>query len=136
MNETWWDRDLGVGGRVLVQNSKTKKIRTELVHTDWPSMFTIAMERVQSMTANAIQVARIPTLAPHFGRVSLGPFNQETQMVPIIGLDDSSSSKDGLTQSGSQASSSDPRFGVFTSTQPPKLVAIVRKLMTFDEDRT
>lgn len=67
LNSTWWDRDLGVGGRVLVKNP-TGKIETKLVKLDYP-------------------IARIPTLAPHFGSAASGPFNTETQMVPIVGLE-------------------------------------------------
>lgn len=67
LNSTWWDRDLGVGGRVLVKNS-AGKIETKLVKLDYP-------------------IARIPTLAPHFGSAAVGPFNLETQMVPIVGLE-------------------------------------------------
>lgn len=67
LNYTWWDRDLGVGGRVIVKNSNGK-IETKLVKLDYP-------------------IARIPTLAPHFGSAANGPFNPETQMVPIIGLE-------------------------------------------------
>jgi hypothetical protein len=59
-NNTWWDRDLSIGGRVLVQVGD--KIETKLVKLDWP-------------------IARIPTLAPHFGAAANGPFNPETQMV-------------------------------------------------------
>lgn len=36
LNPTWWDRDLGVGGRVLVKDS-TGKITTKLVKLGWPS---------------------------------------------------------------------------------------------------
>lgn len=51
LNTTWFDRDLGIGGRVLVKDSETGKIETKLVKLDWP-------------------IARIPTLAPHFGAAS------------------------------------------------------------------
>lgn len=62
---TWWDRDLGIGGKVVVKEGP--KITSKLAHIPHP-------------------VARIPTLAPHFGAPSVGPFNAETQMAPIIGL--------------------------------------------------
>lgn len=52
-NNTWWDRDLGIGGRVLVKEGS--KIVSKLVKLDWP-------------------IARIPTLAPHFGAAAQGPF--------------------------------------------------------------
>lgn len=69
LSNTWWDRDLGIGGRVVVK-SPDGKIKTQLVKLDWP-------------------VARISTLAPHFGSASKGPFNQETQMTPVIGIEGS-----------------------------------------------
>ena len=63
LNGTWWDRDLGVGGRVLVKDVKTGKIETRLVKLDWP-------------------IARIPTLAPHFGQAAhMDGANKETEMV-------------------------------------------------------
>jgi aminopeptidase I len=100
LNNTWWDRDLGVGGRVLVKEGG--KVVTKLVKLDWP-------------------IARIPTLAPHFGAAALGPFNKETQMVPIIGLDNS------------DVSSSEEEFkasvlggeGTFTASQPERLVRAI-----------
>ncbi|EEQ38541.1 putative vacuolar aminopeptidase [Clavispora lusitaniae] len=61
----WWDRDLGVGGRVWVR--KDSKVSSRLVDsTPHP-------------------VAKIPTLAPHFGAPAVGPFNLETQAVPVVG---------------------------------------------------
>ncbi|KAE9991733.1 hypothetical protein EG327_011094 [Venturia inaequalis] len=103
LNSTWWDRDLGIGGRVLVKES-SGKIVSKLAKLNWP-------------------IARIPTLAPHFGAVSNGPFNLETQMVPIIGLDNSDLASLVSTED-------DPKFqaaslggaGTFTSTQPERLV--------------
>jgi aminopeptidase I len=104
MNSTWWDRDLGIGGRLLL---KTKKgIEEKLVKLDWP-------------------IARIPTLAPHFGAAAAGPFNPETQMVPIIGLDNSD-----LT--GSSTSSTIPA-GTFAATQPERLVKTISKALDIDD---
>lgn len=102
LGTTWWDRDLGIGGRVLVRDPETGKVETKLVKLDWP-------------------IARIPTLAPHFGSPANGPFNQETQMVPVIGVDNSDLFGDAKTES------SDVKFGTFTSTQPEKLVKIISK---------
>ncbi|KAF2220617.1 aspartyl aminopeptidase [Elsinoe ampelina] len=97
LNKTWWDRDLGIGGRVLVREGS--KIVSKLVRLDHP-------------------IARIPTLAPHFGAPSAGPFNPETQMVPIIGL-----------ESADTNASSSIKPGTFAATQPPRLVrAIAREL--------
>ncbi|KAK9365517.1 peptidase M18 [Lipomyces kononenkoae] len=70
MSMTWWDRDLGLGGRVVVKDEKTGIIQTKLIHLPYP-------------------VARIPTLAPHFGAPANGPFNPETNTTPIIALEPS-----------------------------------------------
>ena len=100
LGNTWWDRDLGIGGRVLVRDPETGKVETKLVKLDWP-------------------IARVPTLAPHFGSPANGPFNQETQMVPVIGIDNSDLFEN------SKVESSNTKFGTFTSTQPEKLVKII-----------
>lgn len=103
LNTTWFDRDLGIGGRVLVKDRKTGKIETKLVKLGWP-------------------IARIPTLAPHFGAASsLASVNKETQMVPIIGLDNSGTSEEQSEATkavGGGASS-------FTTTQPGRLVSAI-----------
>lgn len=67
LNELWLDRDLGVGGRVLVKNEDTGKIESKLVNS------------------SPHPIARIPSLAPHFGAPSVGPFDKEDQTVPVIG---------------------------------------------------
>ncbi|GKT84324.1 vacuolar aminopeptidase 1 [Colletotrichum tofieldiae] len=85
LNQTWWDRDLSIGGRVVVRDESSHKTTTKLVRLDWP-------------------IARIPTLAPHFGVGMMGQNNPETQAVPII--------------------ASRPK-GAFVNTQPPKLVKLV-----------
>lgn len=100
VSPTWWDRDLGIGGRVLVKDATTGKIKTELVKLDWP-------------------IARIPTLAVHFGEAARGPFNPETQMVPIIGLDNSD-----LSGSSAPSSCKMPA-GTFAATQPERLVRAI-----------
>jgi aminopeptidase I len=93
LNPTWWDRDLGCGGRVIVKNSEGK-IETKLVRLDWP-------------------IARISTLAPHFGAVANGPFNPETQMTPVIGLECSEDDQKSLPA------------GTFVATQPARLVKAI-----------
>lgn len=104
LNSTWWDRDLSVGGRVLVRDPNTGKVATKLVKLDWP-------------------IARIPTLAPHFGAPSQGPFNQETQMVPVVGVDNS----DLFGESSSSQIRSTIPDGTFAATQPEKLVKVISK---------
>ncbi|KAF8002200.1 hypothetical protein HF325_003165 [Metschnikowia pulcherrima] len=70
LEPVWWDRDLGVGGRLLVKDSKAGLVKQKLVDsTPHP-------------------IAKIPSLAPHFGAPSQGPFNKETQAVPVIGFSD------------------------------------------------
>jgi aminopeptidase I len=39
LNSTWWDRDLGIAGRVLVKDGTTGKIETKLVKLGWPSEY-------------------------------------------------------------------------------------------------
>ncbi|KAF7558671.1 hypothetical protein G7046_g5474 [Stylonectria norvegica] len=96
LNATWWDRDLSIGGRVIVRDPRTGKTHTRLVKLDWP-------------------IAKIPTLAPHFGVGMMGQNNAETQAVPIIGLD---SSRDTPVEPLGPA-------GSFINTQPPRLVELI-----------
>ncbi|KAI0392642.1 aminopeptidase-like protein [Xylariaceae sp. FL0594] len=100
LNQTWWDRDLSIGGRVTVRD-KSGKTSNRLVKIERP-------------------IARIPTLAPHFGVGMMGQNNKETEAVPIIGLDGSSSSFTG----GDPAQALGPA-GSFVSKQPPKLVKLI-----------
>ncbi|KAK9481042.1 peptidase M18 [Lipomyces japonicus] len=76
MTGTWWDRDLGLGGRVVVKRADGV-IQTKLLHIPYP-------------------VARIPTLAPHFGAPANGPFNLETNTTPIIALEPNDPSENEL----------------------------------------
>ncbi|GAM36129.1 Lap4 homolog [Talaromyces pinophilus] len=101
LNKTWWDRDLGIGGRVLVKGADGV-VKTKLVKLDWP-------------------IARIPTLAPHFGAASTAA-NPETNMVPIIGIDNSDLF---VSASGSDETVEGIKVGTFAATQPPKLVKII-----------
>lgn len=64
-NMTWWDRDLGIAGRVMVKNPDGK-ITQRLVRFKEP-------------------FGKIPSLAEHFGKAADPPFDKETQMTPIIG---------------------------------------------------
>ncbi|TGZ77186.1 aspartyl aminopeptidase [Ascodesmis nigricans] len=101
LNSTWWDRDLGLGGRVIVKNADGT-IQSRLVRLDWP-------------------VARVSTLAPHFGAPAHGPFNPETQMVPAIGLESDEDDQRLLPE------------GTFVSNQPARLVkAIAQELNITD----
>ncbi|CAF9916528.1 MAG: hypothetical protein HETSPECPRED_002941 [Heterodermia speciosa] len=109
LNTTWFDRDLGIGGRVLVKDRKTGKIETRLVKLGWP-------------------VARIPTLAPHFGAAaSLSNINQETQMVPIIGLENAETDNEKKVGSKSAAPNT------FAATQPPRLVKVIAEELGIED---
>ncbi|KAI0023647.1 aminopeptidase-like protein [Xylariomycetidae sp. FL0641] len=103
LNETWWDRDLSIGGRVVVRDEASGKTSTQLVQLDWP-------------------IARIPTLAPHFGVGMMGRNNKETEAVPIIGLDNSD-----LDAAGSAPAQPLGPAGSFVAKQPPRLVRLISK---------
>lgn len=120
LNETWWDRDLGIGGRVLVKDEKTGYISQKLVKLGWP-------------------IARIPTLAPHFGVGMFGQNNKETQLVPIIGLDNSDIESSAPSSSSSeqfQTSNISGAKSSFVSTQPPKLVNLIAKELGIENKET
>ncbi|KAH8879644.1 aminopeptidase-like protein [Thozetella sp. PMI_491] len=114
INETWWDRDLSIGGRVIVQDPQTKKTAVKLVKLDWP-------------------IARIPTLAPHFGIGMQGRNNKETEAVPIIGLDNSD-----LFSAESSGPTPAPlgNAGSFTASQPPKLVKLIASQLNVTDYNT
>ncbi|ODV96498.1 hypothetical protein PACTADRAFT_68042 [Pachysolen tannophilus NRRL Y-2460] len=76
LSERWWDRDLAIGGRVLIKNKDSAE----------KSGFRITSKLINSAPR---PIAHIASLAPHFGAPAEGPFNKETQMVPIIGFDGS-----------------------------------------------
>lgn len=102
LNETWWDRDLSIGGRVIVRDSATGKTVTKLVKLGWP-------------------IAKIPTLAPHFGVGMLGSQNKETQVVPVIGL--STGAEEAVGE-----------VGTFVASQPPKLVKLIASELGISTD--
>ncbi|UNI18723.1 Aminopeptidase I [Purpureocillium takamizusanense] len=101
LNQTWWDRDLCIGGRVVVRDAATGKTSSRLVRVDWP-------------------VAKIPTLAPHFGVGMFGQNNKETQAVPVIGLESAASD-------ASDAAEPLGPPGAFVNSQPPRLVRLICK---------
>ncbi|KAF3920992.1 hypothetical protein ABW20_dc0105690 [Dactylellina cionopaga] len=114
LNNTWWDRDLGVGGRVIVKNSDSNKTTSQLVKLGWP-------------------IAKIPTLAPHFGAPSYGPFNKETHMVPIIGLEGAARK---FTKDADMLDHDfilEPKPGSFAATQPPRLVELIAQRLSIKD---
>lgn len=66
LTELCLDRDFGIGGTILVKNGDGKTTRKLVNSSPHP-------------------IAKIPKLAEHFGEVADKKYNQETQMVPIIG---------------------------------------------------
>jgi aminopeptidase I len=108
LNSTWWDRDLGIGGRVLVRHPQSGLVESKLVKLDWP-------------------IARVPTLAPHFGSAAQGPFNQETQMVPVIGLDNSDILGETDVEMGVNGLPGQIEEGTFAATQCEKLVKLIAR---------
>ena len=112
LSALWQDRDLGVGGRVMVRDPDSGKVEVKLVKLGWP-------------------IARIPSIAPHFGLRPEGQPNRETRMTPIIGIDNSD-----IVSNGAKASESETRTidgdgtmlgaaGTFVATQPTKLVRAI-----------
>ncbi|KGQ04394.1 Vacuolar aminopeptidase 1 [Beauveria bassiana D1-5] len=98
LNPTWWDRDLGIAGRVVVRNPNTGKSTTRLVKLGWP-------------------VAKIATVAAHLSQPAFfGDGNLETRMTPIIGLASAYSEKE-------QQPLGNP--GEFVHSQPPELVRLI-----------
>jgi len=107
LNQTWIDRDLGIGGRVLVKDEESGKIETRLVKLGWP-------------------IARVPSLAPHFGIPAEGQANRETRMVPIVGLEGSGGSGSGGSGlEGKDSVIGGVGAGTFASTQPERLVRAI-----------
>ena len=117
LGPTWWDRDLSIGGRVIVRDASSGKVESRLVKLDWP-------------------IARIPTLAQHFGAPSQGPFNKETQMVPIIGVDNSDLFQTSSPSAAAAADANSSKPGdSFAASQPEKLVRVIcNELQIHDPD--
>lgn len=67
LNELWLNRDLGLGGRVIIKDSKTKKFSSVLIDS----------------TPDCI--AFIPSLAVHYGAPADFPYDKENQTIPVLG---------------------------------------------------
>ena len=69
IRHTWFDRDLGVAGKVLVHSPDGSRISSRLVNIESP-------------------ILRIPTLAIHLERGvnDACAYNTETQLAPILAL--------------------------------------------------
>ncbi|GHJ86708.1 hypothetical protein NliqN6_3110 [Naganishia liquefaciens] len=66
---TWFDRDLGLAGRVILKQGGSDQYVTKLIHIERP-------------------ILRIPTLAIHLDRTinDAFKFNKETEFQPVLGL--------------------------------------------------
>jgi aspartyl aminopeptidase len=81
---TWFDRDLGLAGRVMVRGANGS-VMQKLVHIDKPSKSACFDSKEMGLTL-LDSVLRIPTLAIHLDRQETFSFNKETQLFPIAGL--------------------------------------------------
>ena len=108
LNQTWWDRDLSIGGRVFFRDPETGIAVSKLVKLDWP-------------------IAKIPTLAPHFGAASQGPFNKETQMIPIVAIHDSGILQCPTLSNDDIEENVNIEPNAFVATQPAKLVRVIAR---------
>jgi aspartyl aminopeptidase len=81
---TWFDRDLGLAGRVMVRGANGS-VMQKLVHIDKPSKSACFDSNEMGLTLRD-SVLRIPTLAIHLDRQETFSFNKETQLFPIAGL--------------------------------------------------
>lgn len=109
---TWFDRDLGIAGRVMVRG-KDGTIMQKLVHIDKP-------------------ILRIPTLAVHLDRQEKFEFNKETQLFPIAGLVaaelkrvDKQKSGEGVETDGEDGPFSP--FKAMTTRHHPHIVELIAK---------
>lgn len=85
LKPAWLDRDLGIGGNIIVQNDDG------------------TFKRV--LVKSPIPIAKIPSLAPHFHHST--HYNPETEMVPIVGYTEGTESETEAQQQ-EQFSSSHP----------------------------
>lgn len=77
MWHSWFDRDLGAAGRVMVK-SKDGVVEQRLVRINKP-------------------ICRIPNLAVHFGGYEPFEFNKENQLFPVLGLVSAELNRQGKT---------------------------------------
>lgn len=95
---TWFDRDLSIAGRAMVQ-TREGKIEQRLVKVERP-------------------ILRIPTLAIHLDRQENFQFNKETQLFPIAGLVAAELNRQGKTEV-SKEEQAESKDGPFEPLAPP-----------------
>ncbi|EFR03629.1 aspartyl aminopeptidase [Nannizzia gypsea CBS 118893] len=102
---TWFDRDLGIAGRVMVRQ-QDGTIASKLVHVDKP-------------------ILRIPTLAIHLDRTETFAFNKETQLVPICGMVAAELSKTAEGAKSEEADGAVSPFKKITERHHPCLIELL-----------
>jgi aspartyl aminopeptidase len=114
MWHTWFDRDLGVAGRVMVKG-KDSLVEQKLVRINKP-------------------ICRIPNLAVHFGGSEPFEFNKENQLFPITGLVSAELNRTGKTAEQTRAEESEKEKNadyepLKTATQRhhPYLISLIAK---------
>ncbi|KJX97626.1 aspartyl aminopeptidase like protein [Zymoseptoria brevis] len=113
---TWFDRDLGVAGRVMVKGKgKDSLVEQKLVRISKP-------------------ILRIPNLAVHFGGSEPFEFNKENQLFPITGLVSAELNRTGKTAEQSRTEESEKEKNadyepLKTATQRhhPYLISMIAK---------
>ncbi|QLG72631.1 hypothetical protein HG535_0D03390 [Zygotorulaspora mrakii] len=114
LNDMWFDRDLGIGGRVLYKDSDNH-IKSKLINSA------------------PHPIAKIPTLAPHFGAPAVGPFDKEDQAVPIISYASAEPDK-GITEDEKNSPLSD-KHDISVLRYIAKLAGVeVKQLVQLDLD--
>lgn len=92
LSELWWDRDLHIGGRVLVREDSGKVV-SKLVRSETP-------------------IARIPSLAPHFGKNFADYLNKETRAVPVISFSSPDDEQSAAVALATEEEAKSPLVGV------------------------
>lgn len=92
---TWFDRDLGIAGRIMVR-TREGGFAQKLVQIDRPS--TLKHCPYSNILLTIPLVLRIPTLAIHLDRQETFSFNKEKQLFPIAGLVSAEMNRVGKTE--------------------------------------
>ncbi|EFW14340.1 aspartyl aminopeptidase [Coccidioides posadasii str. Silveira] len=119
---TWFDRDLGIAGRVMARNNDGS-ISARLLRIDRP-------------------ILRIPTLAIHFERQETFSFNKETQLFPIAGLVEAELSRVGGDHASTEPSKSEDKtddaptapLKVITERHHPYLIELMASELALKPD--
>ncbi|KAF1353229.1 aspartyl aminopeptidase [Delphinella strobiligena] len=99
MWHTWFDRDLGIAGRVMVKRPDGG-IEQKLVHIDRP-------------------ICRVPNLAVHFGGSVPFEFNKEAHLYPIAGLVEAELNRQGKTSEDAKKDETKEEDAEFSPLKKP-----------------